>query len=1011
MEENQSEQAPQPETAGPDTVQDSQSTPVQDEAGLQLDLQQLAQQAGTVTEQTDSVEQQGIVESPLNTTTDITAHRVHLPLQHESETHSVPSAPGNTNTPLTAIAVDSPVANVDGQDMRPFPDLDYGVPLPNDNSIYGNVDPYSDGSFIASQQDLSASLADEEEHQIQAYAKLEFDDGEFYMMTYAVELGRDIHAARQAFERDLEVRDGASSKSRKHSPSNGGGSIVSDGIKQENGHTVANGLASETGGVVTENHGSQLLSRLRRKKSRSSGTSSRHLSRKSSMQRPVSRVDYNQLAMDELMDRSGMTGFGPELMPPPDTVPLIPIHPPQVMDGAGAHKSISRKHIRIAFNFEKHLFEVEVIGRNGCYVDENFYYAEAVVELHNGSILQIGGVGVRFVLPDVPEGATGAEVGERLDPLFGGKTSFDMVDSNEDNGEQGDGMDDEDDVKEEDESEPAMVSTRAKAKKKSETATTSTTRKGPGRPPKNGIISKREQALLAKQAREDIKSGGRKASHPVDGRGKGKSAKEVHVKKQDDNLQANGKRKYTKRKRAGGLEDQHAVRESTEQTDSAPPEQALAAALPPKPAKEKKPPKPPRSPSPVYDESTMTPEQLAKPQSSYVVLIHEALTNSKTGAMSLPQIYRAIERRYPFYKLRVQTQGWQSSVRHNLSQHPAFQKIERDGKGWMWGLVPEVSIEKEKKRRATPPPASQQHYYPQGPPSMMQHPGYPYPGIPLQNGHMPPAPYGMRQGMPMPYPPPPYGRPPHPLPLVNPQSESTYQSPYQSTPPPAPQSSRQLQQSSNPSTYIGPYAPSLPPRPQSSNTNGTPSAYQPGQSPSATNGASNGNESSQQDVTQAMAKFKSNFISSMDDKIHAEKLVTSAVNRTLKLQEASSFPGEEDPQERTIMTAFSTMLAELTKKNMEARRRISGTPVPLPSKPDQAPAAAKESPSETAAVSKATELSVKSSSTNGDTTPSKDVAEPEKPRSGTKRPLENGDGDEDGDIEQPKAKRVAVAAE
>lgn len=1016
--EDQSERvrALQPETAEPGSGHDTLSpglhcTLEQKESDLPLDLQQLAQEATTVANQPNGVEVHGTLKASLNTSIDATVDKAHYLLQHDSQGERVLPARESPTASLTALAGDPVTVDAKNQDIKPSPDLNYDMPLPNDTILFGAADPYSDGSSAISQADLAASLADEEEHQIQAYAKLEFDDGEFYMMTYAVELGRDIHAARQAFERKLELRDGTSSKSRRHTPSNGSGSIMSDGVKQENGHTLVNGLASEGGGVVAEHHGLQLLRKLRRKKSRSSGTSSQRLSRKSSMQYPVSRVDYNQLAMDELMDRSGIDSFGPDLMPPPDVVPLIPIHPPQLTDGVGAHKSISRKHIRIAFNFERHLFEVEVIGRNGCYVNNNFYFPEDVVELHNGSILQIGGVGVRFVLPDVPEGATGAEIGEGLDPLSGGKMSFDMADSNDDDGEDEDDMEAEDEGKEQNESEPEMVSTRAKAKKRSEPAPTPTRRKGPGRPPKNGIISKREQALLTKQAREDAKSGRRKASGAIDGRGKGKTAKEVHVKKQDENLQPNGKRKYTKRKRAGGSDDQHGIRESTEHTDSAPPEQALAAALPPKPAKDKKPPKPPRSPSPVYDESTMTPEQLAKPQSSYVILIHEALTNSKTGAMSLPQIYRAIERRYPFYKLRVQTQGWQSSVRHNLSQHPAFQKIERDGKGWMWGLVPEVSIEKEKKRRATPPPASQQHYYPQGPPPMMQHPGYPYPGMPSQNGQMPPAPYNMRPGMPMPFPAPPYGRPPLPLPLVNPQSESTYQSPYQSTPPPASQPNQQAQQSGNTNTYVGPYAPSQPPGPQSSNTNGTSSTHQQQvQAPPATNGTSNSDHDSPPNVKQAMATFKASLISKMDDKVYGEKLVTSAINRALNLQNVSSLPGGEDPQEQKIMTAFSKMIADLSTKNLEAKQRASGTFVPQPSKPDQSLEGEKNTSSDPSAVSKVTENPATSVLANGHTTPSK-AAEPNKPQSGTKRPLENGDEDEAYDSEQPKAKRVALAAD
>ncbi|KAI5795231.1 fork head domain-containing protein, partial [Geopyxis carbonaria] len=76
-----------------------------------------------------------------------------------------------------------------------------------------------------------------------------------------------------------------------------------------------------------------------------------------------------------------------------------------------------------------------------------------------------------------------------------------------------------------------------------------------------------------------------------------------------------------------------------------------------------------------------------KPNHSYVVMCHEAIVASEEKALSLPQIYRAIERKYPYYKFRVTTNGWQSSVRHNLGQNKAFRKVERAGKGWMWGVV------------------------------------------------------------------------------------------------------------------------------------------------------------------------------------------------------------------------------------------------------------------------------------------------------------------------------------
>lgn len=495
---------------------------------------------------------------------------------------------------------------------------------------------------------------------------------------------------------------------------------------------------------------------------------------------------------------------------------------------------------------------------------------------------------------------------------------------------------------------------RAKGKRKSEPEPSpATKRKGPGRPPKNGVISKREQALLARQAREDAKVVAERGSGALPNRGKVKAGKSTKaVKKEEPLLQANGKRKYTKRKRAGGVDDPRDVRDSTEQTDSVPPEQSIAAVLPPKPAKEKKPPKPPRSPSPVFDEATLTPEQLTKPTQNYIVLIHEALSNSETGAMALPQIYRAMQRRYPYFKLRATTLGWQSSVRHNLSQNAAFRKIERDGKGWMWGLVPGVSIEREKKRRATPPPVSQQPYYPQGPPPM-QYP-YSYPGMPPPNGRMPPNPYSMPPAH-MPHGLPPRGLHGVPLPLVNAQIESTYQSPYQSTPPP--------QQPSAPA-----------PQPQqSSNANGA-----NGHHPTHT---------SQPPVQ------------------------TSDSNHQTAGPAPSHSPAPNQPKTGPLSVALGES-ASNAQAQMGTQSRAADAISP-PSKSSPAPTDDVDAaPSLSAAASKAAEIAVKSTSANGDahrrnSTVRNEAAED---KGSGKRPFENEDSDGVTDRDQPETKRVAIEA-
>ena len=911
----------------------------------------------------------------------------------------------------------------------------------------GSTSQLDDDFYPASQPYPPESESDLEGSEVQAFAKLEFDDGEFYMNTYAVVLGRDLETGHRS--RGKSAAEGSSqSRSRRQSSSRvGSANLEKVGRKGSDG--AANVRPDDNAGLSANKHRSGDGKRAKMQKFEFSSPSSRQHSRKSSAHSPRYKRDYNKMAMDSL----GLEGS----MPSPDQVPFVPVHSPSRLEGPMmSRKTISRQHIKIEFDFEYSCFSVRFLGRNGGFVDEQWYTQWDTIALTSGSKIQIGGVVFRFVLPNVPPEETGAEIGLNSDPLSGTLESFDMTNSSggqsgvieaeedeeeeeEEEGEEEDEEEEEaDDVDVDDGDENATAATRKdverdgriprtrrKAQKNIEvTPPPPPKRKGPGRPPKNGIRSKREQALLAKQAKESAKA--KAEGKPVVASNKVEKKNNRVVKgstKEESSLQPNGKRKYTKRKRAGGTEEQQAVQESTEHTDSVPPETNEADPIPPKVTKEKKPSKPPRSPSPVFDESQLTAEQLAKPSSSYVVLIHEALTNSPTGQMSLPQIYRAIERRYPFFKLRVQTQGWQSSVRHNLSQHPAFRKIERDGKGWMWGLVPEVSIEKEKKRRATPPPATQQQqYYPQNPHMRPSYPSYPpvqHPNghfPPRPNGHMPPAPYAGYPSQPppmgrLPYQPP----PPHlggfPLPIVNAQSESTYRSPYQSTPPP--RSSQPPSQSHQAPVINGtngsngtnghqlPIVTQAPP----GNTNGTTIAYPHHPSPAMHPSA---NYDRGQDFSGAVSRFKTALIDTMEDKVLGEKLVTSAINRVLGVQQTSSMPnGEEDPSERAIMDKFKGMLDDLDKKNEDAKKGISSMPSNYQTvNPNGAPLQYWPGSSSTA-VAADNVASTALTSGNGASTHVTEMDKSKGVDAGTKRPLEEGNGPQAADSDQPRTKRVA----
>lgn len=764
---------------------------------------------------------------------------------------------------------------------------------------------------------------------VTAYAALAFPDGMHYMNTTKLILGRDNDLYKRLLKD--EKREEALEMSK---DTNGSGPLTPQPKTKASRYTHS--VVSQSGGFFRKlGKGSDGQRRKKSRKSRRSDSPDGGISRRNS---GTGEFEYKTVPIKP--DDEVPAPVTDAHRPDPDFECTLLIHP-MLDKGSAAFKKISRKHCGIAYNYQLESFEMHVYGNNGVFVNGQHYSCGSTAPLKGGDVLQIAEIEIQFLLPETSlmdddyettengkqislafdenprdpklmadsdesdaqsRQGSGDEEDDNVSRLASTKLEDEDDDDSEGQGDEGDG--DEEEQQDQDEEEERMVGTNGEASKaqsngvKVEGASPKPEKRGPGRPPKDGIMSKKKARELQRQQESQVitkedGSPAEKGKNPV-----GRPRKHPRPEGEDANKE---KRKYTKRK----PKDPNAP-EGEDDKDK-------------KEKKERR----PRSPSPVFNEADLTPEQLAKPQQNYVQLIFDALKARPEGKMSLPQIYRAIARKYPYFVLKCGTVGWQSSVRHNLSQNDAFTKVERDGKGWMWAIVPGADVHKEKKKKPTPPPQMppHPHYYPlhpgPHPPHMMPHPmGPPPPGY--MHGPMPPGarpPYPPGQYPPNGYQMPPQGYPP-PLPPPPPIQQSGYSSPYAQKPPPAPAPAPQ------PSS-LGPNGRPPGPPPQAAPGQSQPQQARPPAAPGppATSGAAPTPAPVasapppppviDESVGRAVESFRGSLVKSLAGKSdRAELVVKSAIDRVLGISNVTLVPG--DPHEEKIMGALRNVLAKMT---------------------------------------------------------------------------------------------------
>ncbi|RMZ76579.1 hypothetical protein DV737_g4741, partial [Chaetothyriales sp. CBS 132003] len=545
-----------------------------------------------------------------------------------------------------------------------------------------------------------------ERREVEAFAKIEFEDGNYYITTWQCELGRDALAFKAARER-AEAAKKAKEEAEHAQSSSGRISRPPDRIRRQEESHVQGSVVSDAGGFGGIDQGPVTEPKSDAHPSQSSQISSSDVVRPQEVlyHPPAVPFDYNRNAELQARalepDNEEPAPVTAEHLPDANQCPIIPIHAmagaPQ--DEVDTHRGISRRHVRIEWDFEWECFKLRVLGRNGCFVDGDWIDPGTSRKLTSGCRIQISSVQMTFRLPRPKTEPLSDGSGDEEENTLLAKGSASPVSN--------------DALESPNQPRTNMTLTQANGAPSQPVGPDGQPllrKRGPGRPPKDGQMSQRERRERAKAAAlaEAKAANGGRTPPSMAGR---KPIPIPEPPKAEAKLE---KRKYQKRKRdedgdvlpsiEGGEEDIPSGNDTPVQ----------------------KKPRASKSPSPEYPPyASLTEEQLQRPNDPYAKLIYDLLLEIHPKALPLKGIYRMIKMRYPFFVYRVESDGWQSSVRHNLNQewNKLFEKGDKEGKGFAWRAIPgAIHPQTERKRAAPAPPTSKlKPPPPRNPPHPNQH--------------------------------------------------------------------------------------------------------------------------------------------------------------------------------------------------------------------------------------------------------------------------------------------------